>query len=155
MVAASSAAWPALAAEPSGLSEAVRAYSRDATAPAFEYALVDLNDDGILDAVVLLTGPEWCGSGGCSMLILRGYGGGFTIVSRSTISNQPIKLSRERQHGWHTLLVLVKGGAIEPGFVVMPFNGRKYPLNPSVQTRATTAQADSATPLAFLKGGTQ
>jgi hypothetical protein len=155
LVAAASAAWLALAGEPTGLSEAIRAYSRDATTPAFEYALVDLNDDGILDAVVLLTGHDWCGSGGCSMLILRGRAGSFTVVSRSTISNQPIKLSRGGQYGWHTLLVSVKGGGIEPGLVVMPFNGSKYPLNPSAQPRATRAQIDAATTLAFRKGGTQ
>ena len=76
LLAACSAAWPAFADEPSGLSEAIRTYSPDDT--SFEYALVDLNNDGILDAVVLLTGHYWCGSGGCSMLILRGRPGGFT-----------------------------------------------------------------------------
>jgi len=152
LVVAVSAAW---SAEPTGLSEAVRAYTRDARAPAFEYALVDLNEDGIVDAVVLLTGQHWCGSGGCSLLILRGHAGAFTVVSTSTISNQPIKLSPEKQNGWHTLLVSVKGGGIEPGFVVMPFNGRKYPTNPSVQPRATSVQVDAASPLAFQKGSSQ
>jgi hypothetical protein len=154
LLTAASLAWPALAEEPTGLSEAIRAYSRETATPQFEYALVDLNDDGTLDAVVLLTGRDWCGSGGCSMLILRGHSGGFSVVSRSTISNQPIKVSAERQHGWHTLLVSVKGGGIQRGFVVMPFNGSKYPLNPSMQARATSTQADAATTLTFRKGDT-
>jgi hypothetical protein len=153
LVAAGSAGWPALADEPPGLSDAVRAYTQTTSTPAFDYALVDLNEDGILDAVVLLKSP-YCGSGGCDMLILRGRAGGFALVSKSTISNQPIKVFRERQHGWHTLLVTVKGGGIEPGTVVMPFNGRKYPLNPSVQPRATPAEFDAATTLAFREGGT-
>jgi len=153
LVATGSAGWPALADEPPGLSDAVRAYTQTSSTPAFEYALGDLNDDGIPDAVVLLKNP-YCGSGGCDMLILRGRAGGFALVSKSTISNQPIKVSRERQHGWHTLLVTVKGGGIKPGTVVMPFNGRKYPLNPSVQPRATLAQFDAATALKFRTGGT-
>jgi len=153
LVAAASAGWPALADEPPGLSDAVRAYTQTSSTPSFEYALVDLNEDGVLDAVVLLKNP-YCGSGGCDMLILRGSAGRFALVSKSTISNQPIKVSRERQHGWHTLLVTVKGGGIQPRSVVMPFNGRKYPLNPSVQPRATPAHFDSATALAFRMGGT-
>jgi hypothetical protein len=144
---------PALADEPTGLSEAIRAFSRDAT--TFEYALVDLNDDGILDAVVLLTGQFWCGSGGCSMLILRGRAGGFSVVSTSTISNQPIKVSPERHHGWHTLLVSMRGGGIRPGYGVMPFNGRKYPVSPSEEARAAATQVDAAIPLTFRKGDTQ
>jgi hypothetical protein len=153
LVTAASAAWPVIADEPSGLSDAVRAYTKDAPAAAFDFALVDLNDDGILDAVVLLRNG-YCGSGGCDLLILRGHGGGFTLVSESTISNQPIKVSRERRHGWHTLLVLVQGGGIQSGMVVMPFNGRRYPFNPSVQPRATPAQVDAATALVFQRGGT-
>lgn len=31
----------------------------------------DLNGDQIKDAVVLLQGKEWCGSGGCTMLIYQ------------------------------------------------------------------------------------
>jgi len=57
LVATGSAVCPALA-EPAdetlALAEAVREYSREATTPPFEYARADLNDDGILDAVVLL-----------------------------------------------------------------------------------------------------
>ena len=142
-----------LGSEPPGLMEAVHAVTGKTS--SFTYALVDLNDDGMPDAVVLLTGRDWCGSGGCTMLILKGMRNGFTLLSKATISNQPIKVLPDREHGWHTLLVSVKGGGIQPGgLVLMRFNGTKFPLNPSVQPRATQEQISSATTLVFQQGTT-
>ena len=139
----------ALAEAPPGLAQAVRAYNRLGPMPSFEYALADLNGDGALDAVVLLTGSDWCGSGGCTLLILRGKAGGFELVSTSTIINEPIRVAREREHGWHALLVSVKGGGIQPGFVLLRFDGRKFPFNPTLQPRASPAQIEASAPLVF------
>jgi hypothetical protein len=152
LLGSSSLAFPVLADEPSGLAEAVRVYTRSATTPSFEYATVDLNNDALVDAIVLLRGPTWCGSGGCTMLILRGTRDGFAPVSKATISNEPIMVSPELQHGWHTLLVSVRCGGISPGLVLMRFNGTKFPSNPTLQPRATPAQAGSAAELVFRKG---
>ncbi|MES2403474.1 MAG: hypothetical protein V4567_03930 [Pseudomonadota bacterium] len=55
----------------------------------FEYALAVLNDDGRQDAIVLMRGQEWCGSGGCMMWIFRGTRTGFVFVSGSTITSPP------------------------------------------------------------------
>jgi hypothetical protein len=143
----------ALAETPPGLSEAVRAYAQQITVPSFEYALVDLNDDGTPDALVLLKDPNWCGSGGCTLLILRGKGGAFTLVSTATIINEPIKVAREREHGWHTLLVTVQGGGIQPALVELRFDGKKFPFNPTLQPRASAKQIDAATALVFQSAG--
>ena len=142
-------AVPAPAETPPGLAEAVRAYAQQITAPSFEYALVDLNDDGTPEALVLLRDRDWCGSGGCTLLVLRGKAAAFTLVSTSTIINEPIKIAREREHGWHSLLVTVQGGGIQPGFVELRFDGRKFPFNPTLQPRASQKQIDAARPLAF------
>ena len=153
-LAAISVGQPALADEPPGLSDAIRQYSRETTAPHFEYALADLNDDGVSDAVVRLTESEWCGSGGCTMLILRAGAHGYTVVSKSTITQKPIKVSPEVLHGWHTLLVSVSGGGAHASFALMRFNGSRYPGNPSVQPRATPEQVTAATTLDFRGGQT-
>lgn len=58
--------------------------------PMFRHALVDLNGDGRDDAIVLLSGRSWCGSGGCNMLVLRGTEEGFTVISASTITSEPV-----------------------------------------------------------------
>ena len=104
--------------------------------PSFRHALVDLNGDDVLDAVVLLTDKDWCGSGGCTMLVLRGTKTRFTLVSSSTITFEPIRISEEVAYGWRTLVVFSKG----TGDVLMRFNGSRYPLNPSLQRKATPSQ---------------
>jgi hypothetical protein len=59
----------AFAAEESSIRTALRAWAKQSTPPVYRYALVDLNADGIDDAVVLLTDKAYCGSGGCTMVI--------------------------------------------------------------------------------------
>ena len=125
------------------LETAVRSSLKGDSTPSFSYALVDLNGDGQLDAVVLLRGTMWCGSGGCTMLIFRGTANGFQLVSKSTITGEPIEVLPAVAHGWRTLIV--NTGGIGP--VVMQFNGSRYPGNPSIQRKATPAQIESGQPL--------
>src|SRR3989442_9054464 len=136
---------PALRAQdaPPSLIAAVQAYVEkrgDHERPQFRYALTDLDGDGRADAIVLLLGGNWCGSGGCNMLVFRAAANGFTLVSASTITNEPIRVSPEKSHGWRTLIVFAKG----KGDVLMRFDGRRYPLNPSAQPKATAAQVSAA-----------
>ena len=128
---------------PPGLIAAVQAYvakNGDHERPPFRYAFTDLDHDGRADAIVLLLGGNWCGSGGCNMLVFRAAANGFTLVSASTITNEPIRVSPEKSHGWRTLIVFAKG----KGNVLMRFDGRRYPLNPSAQPKATAAQVSAA-----------
>jgi hypothetical protein len=129
--------------EVSGLVAAVQGYTRktgEHDTPRFKHALADLNNDGVIDAIVLLLDPTWCGSGGCTALIFRGTKTGFTFISESTITNEPIRVLRERALGWRTLIVYSKG----KGDVLMCFDGKRYPLNPSTQPKATSAQLNDA-----------
>ena len=128
---------------PSGLMTAIQGYvgkKGHQERPPFRHALTDLNADGRADAIVLLLGSSWCGSGGCNMLVFRGTTDGFTLVSASTITNEPIRVSPENTQGWKTLIVHSKG----KGDVLMQFNGTHYPLNPSLQSKATTGQVEAA-----------
>lgn len=128
---------------PSGLMSAIQDYvgkKGHQERPPFRQALTDLNADGQVDAIVLLLGSNWCGSGGCNMLVFRGTNDGFTFVSASTITNEPIRVSPENTQGWKTLIVHSKG----KGDVLMQFNGTHYPLNPSLQSKATTGQVEAA-----------
>ena len=74
------------------------------------------------------------------MLVFRGSEDGFTFVSESTVTSEPIRVSPERVQGWRTLIVFSKG----KGDVLMPFNGVRYPLNPSIQPKASPAQVGVA-----------
>jgi hypothetical protein len=126
----------ALGGDVPALEKAIKSWAEESTAPTYRHAFSDLNEDGIDDAVVLITDNQYCGSGGCSFVVFQGVAGGFKIVSSSTITRAPILLLPEKKKGWHTLSVFVAGGGAKPGQVMMRFNGKKYPGNPSTQPNA-------------------
>jgi hypothetical protein len=133
----------ALAQAPMELSRAVRAYGLEhgaADSPSFRYALADLDDDGRDDAIVLLSGPNFCGSGGCTMLVFRGTEAGFALVSTSTIVLAPIRISPYSVNGWRSLIVYAKGR----GDVVLHFSGTRYPANPTTQPKVQQAELEAA-----------
>jgi len=107
---------------------------------AFQYALVDLNGDGRDDAVVFITAPEYCGSGGCTMEVFRATSKGFVFVWGSTVTSLPIRVCTDSNHGWRALIVNSKGR----GDVLMRFDGARYPSNPSIQPVATAEQSSTA-----------
>ena len=112
----------------------------DDSHPVLRTFQFDLNGDGREDAIVLLTGNEWCGSGGCNMLVFQGTEKSFSFISTSTITNVPIAVLPETRHGWHTLIV--RSGKTDA--VLMRFNGQKYPSNPSMQPTASSSQIKQA-----------
>ncbi|WP_375322551.1 hypothetical protein [Aliivibrio logei] len=95
----------------------------------FDVAYTDLNNDGLEDAVVMLKGMNWCGSGGCSMLVFQNTGSDFALTSKSTVIGTPIRVTETKKNGWNNLIVWSKG----KGNVLMTFDGKSYPTNPSLQ----------------------
>jgi hypothetical protein len=140
----------ALLAAPPGLNESVSAFTGEAT-PDFRYSLFDLNGDKVPDAVVLLRGTDWCGSGGCTMLVLQGNSQGFKLISRSTITREPIQVLADSRNGWLTLAVTIGGGGREPGQALLTFDGKEYPLNPSMQPQASAHDLVRSQVLTFKK----
>ena len=106
----------------------------------FSSATVDLNGDGEDDAVVIVRGLSWCGTDGCTMLVFRGTPSGFRFVSRTTVSNVPIRVSNVKSHGWKSLIVSSR----RTGDMLLKYDGRAYPRDASLQHRATEAQATAA-----------
>lgn len=95
-------------------------------------AFHDLNGDGRPEAIVYITGPEWCGSGGCKLYVLTPTGDSWMIVAKTTITWPPIRVLDATSHGWHNLAVSVGGGGIQAGYEAeLRFDGKKYPGNPS------------------------
>jgi hypothetical protein len=136
----------AAAEPPQALSDAVHSYIYKYITDveydeSFRFALKDLNGDGFADAIVLMSGPAWCGSGGCTMLVFKGVGNGFEFVSKSTITNPPIRISKEGVGGWRTLIVASKG---KGNVVLRPNKTHQYPANPSMQPQAPRAEVDAA-----------
>jgi hypothetical protein len=93
---------------------------------------IALNGDGRAETVVYLTGP-WCGSGGCTVLILARNDTSYRIVTKITTTWPPIQVLPSTSHGWLDIVVWVRGGGIVEGYEAkLCFEGKTYPSSPSM-----------------------
>lgn len=90
----------------------------------FSVETADLNGDGKPEKLVYLQSPYFCGSGGCTFLLLSPEN---ELVTKFTVTDAPFYVLKEKQNGWSNLAVN-SGGKIR----VLKFDGKKYPSNPSV-----------------------
>jgi hypothetical protein len=103
-----------------------------ATSDRYLVAYRDLNGDGKDEAVVYVIGHDWCGTGGCTTLILARRGSSWKVISRTATTRLPIRILDGTSHGWCSLGVWVQGGGIYPGYEgELRFNGKTYTSNPS------------------------
>jgi len=106
----------------------------------YKIYLSDLNGDGKEDALVYMTDRNWCGSGGCTLIVFKGSDKGFDFLSKTRVSMQPIRISSNMSHGWRNLIVNAKG----IGSVVLKYNGKEYPYNPTLLPKPNEAELKSA-----------
>ena len=105
----------------------------DRTNTRYLSATADLNDDGQPETLVYILSSSRCGSGGCTMLILTMQNAHYKVITRTTITQLPIRLLPTRTNGWRDLAVTVSGGGVLHGYEAkLAFNGRKYASNPTV-----------------------
>jgi hypothetical protein len=115
------------------LQEQFRADRADYPETRYASAWADLNGDGRPEALVYVMSAGYCGTGGCSLYVYTNAGRSWRRVARMTVSNPPIRLLSTRSRGWRDLGIRVQGGGIGPAYEArLSFNGRTYPLNPSV-----------------------
>lgn len=98
----------------------------------FEY---DLNGDSKKEIFVGLIGPYFCGSGGCTVLLLDNQG---NRIDTFTVVDYPIVIDSQKSNGWDNLFMM-SGGK----YHIMKFNGKKYPSNPSVEPVLDLIPGDS------------
>ena len=97
----------------------------------FEY---DLNGDSKKEIFVGLTGPYFCGSGGCSIMLLDNQG---NEITNFTVSDYPVVIDNNKSKEWNDLFIS-SGGK----YHTMKFDGKKYPSNPSVHTELKVLTGD-------------
>lgn len=91
------------------------------------------NDGKTEEDIVYVSGQRWCGSGGCTMLILQPTKSAFKVLGRVTIVQLPIRLLPSVHNGHPDIGVTVQGGGILQGYeAVLSFDGKRYPTNPSM-----------------------
>ena len=107
--------------------------SPDKKTTRYAAAFIDLNGDGKNEVIVYLMASKWCGSGGCTVLILIPQHSGYRVMTRMTVTQLPIRVLSTKTAGWQDLGVRVQGGGIQPGYeAILRFNGTTYPRNPSM-----------------------
>ncbi|GAA0627946.1 hypothetical protein GCM10009422_26290 [Brevundimonas kwangchunensis] len=83
--------------------------------------------------LVYLVGPEYCGSGGCNLLILRRTTDGYDVLGETTVTQAPIRALSTRTNGLPDIGVHVRGGGVTDGYEAkLAFDGTRYPSNPTV-----------------------
>ena len=102
--------------------------------------------------VVFISGDSWCGSGGCTALILDPDGSSFRVVQQLTLARLPIYLLPTTTKGWHDLAMPVAGGGIVSEYIgVLKFDGKEYqPIQPRAKIQVPPT---GAIPLALKNVG--
>nr|WP_269809157.1 hypothetical protein [Enterovibrio nigricans] len=113
----------------------------------YRWLTQDLNSDGDKELLVL---TDWCGSGGCTVLIFSNQHGEWQFNSRITLAHVPFQMSNATSNGWHDLIFPVGGGGAKAASHVLQFNGQRYPGNPSVAPKI--AIPDTSDTLLFADG---
>lgn len=93
----------------------------------YSSAIVDLKDGSGQQLIVYISGPDWCGSGGCTTLVLVRENSSYAVVARLPITWPPIRILATKSHGWHDISIQIHGGGIiRPYQAKLSFNGETY-----------------------------
>jgi hypothetical protein len=118
--------------------ERLRITKKKAEGP-FEQAGADLNSDGKAEALVLLTGPDWCSPQGCTLAVFQPSEVGLKPVSQIIGVRPPVAVGPNANAGWRDLIV--KTGASK--IARLQFTGGGYPANAAAQPDGSADVAQS------------
>ncbi len=92
----------------------------------FQFSTIDLNGDGVNEIFVYLNSPSFCGSGGCTFLLLDNN---LNLITRFTVTRAPILVSKETKNNWRKLYLLSDGYRE----MIYDTKTKSYPENPSLE----------------------
>jgi hypothetical protein len=105
-------------------------------------------DDKAQQIIMYVNGDDWCGSGGCSALILEPANASFKIRARFSLARLPIRVMPSKTNGWHDLAMPVGND-----FVQIRFDGNRYPGNPSMAKHLPHGSEKSGIAIALKQDG--
>lgn len=83
-------------------------------------------------ALIYLAGMNWCGSGGCNLLVLRHTPTGWEQIGNISRVSNPVRVLDTSTNGLPDIGVTVSGGGGPPAYEAeVSFDGRSYPRFPS------------------------
>lgn len=102
----------------------------------FRYQQIDLNGDGKKEIFVGFSTPYFCGSGGCSMILLDEH---LKPITKFTVTRPPIYVDSTTENGWN-VLYLQDGNQ----WKALVYKDGKYPSNPSVLPKSSKQPSNQA-----------
>lgn len=94
----------------------------------FQFQTVDLNNDGQQELFINFITPYFCGSGGCTLLLLDNN---WKTITRFTVTSTPLMIEPNKEQKWAVLMV--KDNAVWKDLV---YKNGKYPGNPSLLSKS-------------------
>ena len=110
---------------------------------SYVVSLHDLNGDGNQEAMVLLTDTDWCGSGGCTLLVAQQRGVLWHLISKTTLVHPPVAALERKRSGWQSLSIIVGGGGVATHPVTLDFLQGRYPSSPTVLPASPSSSTSS------------
>jgi hypothetical protein len=135
--------------------EFLRGYLKQPKDNTTRYSVAPVRLDGTTEYVLAyITGRAWCGSGGCTALLLAPEGASFKVIDRITLARLPIVILGSRTNGWSDIAMPVRGGGILQGYTaILKSDGHEYRIDPSVTPKLATKLADAGTAVPLLERG--
>ncbi len=90
----------------------------------FQIEQLDLNDDGKKEVFVNFMSPYFCGTGGCSIVLLNKQ---IEPITKFTVTRTPLYIERSMENGWRPILTQSEGK-----WRKLIYKDGSYPSNPSV-----------------------
>lgn len=117
------------------LADHLKVYARDAMRPLRYVAVEPTENNPRLLTFVYLMGPHYCGSGGCTLLVLSPLdAGGYRLLGKIPITRPPVMMLDTTTDGMPDLAVGVSGGGAASRQAVLRYDDdvARYPGNPTV-----------------------
>lgn len=105
----------------------------------FNLYQIDLNNDGKNELFINFFTPYFCGSGGCSLVLLNSD---LKLINKFTVTRTPITIDSKTKNGWKVLWI--QDGSI---WKTLTNNNGKYPSNPSLADPTKDVPETNATEL--------
>lgn len=95
-----------------------------------QIAYTDLNDDGAVDALLMLNGPKWCIGESCTLMIFEGTSTGARLQAELTLISSPVTLGSTSDGNWRDIYVTLPGSAGMSNRAQIRHDGQVYPESP-------------------------
>lgn len=102
----------------------------------FQIKRIDLNNDGKEEIFVNFTTTYFCGTGGCTVLLLSKN---LSPITEFTVTKPPLYIEETMMNGWKVLMVQSDGK-----WRKLTFDDGTYPSNPSVAEISLEGPSESS-----------